>query len=603
MKINNKIFLLFTSLFILLLILIYFILKDRELKTLVLEDEIVKNRVNSLGKILDTKKLLLDNIAYEYSKNQAIIKTLKQKNKNYKFHEIASNLDISYFILLDNKKNIVYSEVFDTSSKEYMSISNNIRYFFEDGDIEKYLSKSRKLKFTTFEYEKLMFSIEKIENLGYVFVAKAINADFLNELSDILNTYVSLLPSYSLDKNYKKSYGFKYDINREEKENIYINIEVNDYLNDSFYLFLKMKRNIYNEIRQSNKLLLELFFVFFIIFIFIIFVFINKIFTSRIEKISNTVKSVSKEKDLVKNIELLYDDEITYLSKKMNEMFKTIYESQNENIKKERDFLQSVLDSQQHIIFITDGTQIQSANKKFLDLFENSSSFMNNIAILDNKTKMNLLNVAKTHSSIDKPAKFTINNSEEKYFVFDISKVEIQKYIVCMNDVSMYNKKIKELENKASVDELTSCYNKNTIIDYCKYWLNIKDFALIIVDIDRFKSINDNYGHFIGDCILRDVALLLKQHLHSDDLIGRFGGEEFIIAVNTGYKNLERIANRLRVLLEQKEFIYEKYNLRITASFGCTYCTKEKDFDDYFNIADEALYKAKNSGRNKVILK
>lgn len=319
--------------------------------------------------------------------------------------------------------------------------------------------------------------------------------------------------------------------------------------------------------------------------------------------LSNTVKLVSKDKNLTQKIELIYDDEITYLTKKMNEMFRTIHDSQSLKIKKERDFLQSVLDSQQHIIFITDGSEIHSVNKKFLDLFKNSNSFMSNIAILDNQAKLNLLNIAKKHSTIDKPAKFTINNSEEKYFVFDISKVEIAKYIVCMNDVSNYNKKIKELENKATIDELTSCYNKNTIIDYCKCWLDIKDFGLIVADIDKFKSINDNYGHFIGDCILKDVASLLKDHLHKDDLIGRFGGEEFIIAVNTSQTNLESIANRLRVLIEEKEFIYEKYNLKITSSFGCVYCDRGKEFEEYFNMADEALYEAKNSGRNRVVLK
>lgn len=603
MTINKKIFLLFTFLFMLLLALIFLILKDRESNALIFENKLIESRIESLKKLLDIKNLLLSNIAYEYSKNESIINILKQEKTSYDFLEIASNLNISYFILLDKNKNIKYSEVFDTSSKEYMDITNNIKYFFDDNKLTSYVNMKDKIKFTTFEYEKLIFSIEKVDNLGYVFVAKALNSNFLSELSTSLDVYISLLPSYTLNKDYKTIKDFNYDINRESQESLYVNVKLNDYLDDNFYLFMKMKREIYNEIRQSNKLLLELFFISFLLFIFIIFVFINKIFTSRIEKISKTVKSISKKKDLVQNIELIYDDEITYLTKKMNEMFRTIHDSQNETIKKERDFLQSVLDSQQHIIFITDGSEIHSANKKFLELFQNSNSFLNNIAILDNKTQSNLLKIAQQHSSIDKPAKFTIGNSEEKYFVFDISRVEIRKYIVCMNDVSKYNKKIKELENKASIDALTSCYNKNAIIDYCKYWLDIKEYGLIVIDIDKFKGINDNYGHFIGDCILKDVAKLLKSHLHCDDLIGRFGGEEFIIAVNTSIDNLVKISNRLRVLIEQKIFSYDNIDLRITASFGCTYCYKERTFEDYFKLADEALYLAKNSGRNRVVKK
>lgn len=603
MTINKKIFLLFSTLFIVLLSLIYFILKHRESSALEFENKVIKNKVNNLHNILMNKKKLLNNISYEYSTNETIIKLINQKNKANDFYDFSSKLDVSYFLVLNNQKQIVYSEAYDVSSKEYVDISDSINEFFLESDLSKYIN-NKKLQFMTFDYERLIFSLERIDEIGYVFAARTLDSTFLSESSSMLDSYISFLPSYKFKNKDILHDKFNYDITRLDSNTIYVNMEINDELEkESFFLSIKLNREFFIEIIQSNKNLLKLFFMSFLIFNLIIYVFISKIFTKRIGLISNTVKSVSKKKDLVQNIDLIYDDEITYLSSKMNEMFKIIREAQNEHIKKERDFLQSVLDSQQHIIFITDGTEIQSANKKFLDLFKTNNGFMNNIAVLDDTTKANLLKIAKKHSSIDKPARLKLHNNEDKYFVFDISRVEIRKYIICMNDVSKYNERITHLQNKASIDELTNCYNKATITEYCRYWIEMKDFGLIILDIDKFKNINDTYGHFIGDCILKDLAKLVSHGLHKDDLIGRFGGEEFIIAINASKDDLEAIANRIRILIEDYLFKYEDLELKITASLGCTYCQSGFEFEELFKIADDALYVAKKTGRNKVVYK
>jgi methyl-accepting chemotaxis protein len=302
-------------------------------------------------------------------------------------------------MLLNRKKEVLYSEGFNTSSKEYIDISNSTKSFFKDKNLDSFVSQNRKLKFLTLDYEKLMFSLQKVDEIGYIFVAKSINSDFLNQLSSILDGYVSLFPSYTLNNPKSKS-GFKYEIDRSEKTNLFTAVEVSNTLEDSsFYLLIKNDRTIFNELIENNKLILQLFFISFIVFNLLVYIFINKIFTRRIDMISKTVKSVSKNKDLVKNIELVYDDEITYLSKKMNEMFKVIHESQAETLKKERDFLQSVLDSQKNIIFITDGNQIQGANKKFTDVFKDGRKFLNNIAILDDNTQSNLLSQANTYNN------------------------------------------------------------------------------------------------------------------------------------------------------------------------------------------------------------
>lgn len=334
-----------------------------------------------------------------------------------------------------------------------------------------------------------------------------------------------------------------------------------------------------------------------------VYFFIDKLFAKRIKNITNIIKNISKSSSLKLKINLDYNDEITYLSKKINEMLFSINLKQHENLKKQRDFLQSVLDTQKNIILITDGKDIHTTNKKFVDIFKSKDEFLTNIALLDNKTQDNLVNIAKKYDSYEKPAKLKIED-ELKYFTFDVQKLDMQKYLICMDDVSKYNEKICHLEQKASMDELTQVYNKNTITTMLNCWLEIKSFCLIIFDIDYFKNINDTYGHFIGDCVLKDLTKLIKNILPKKDILGRFGGEEFIVLINdNSSNNIINIANRLKEKVEHKRFIYDDALVNLTISLGTTFCIKGESYQDVYKRADEALYEAKNSGRNRVCFK
>lgn len=604
MSINKKVFLLISVLFCLLSLIFFSVLKNRENNSIVFEDSLIERKVHNLNNILKDRLDLLNTLSYEYSINDDLINQLRENNLDFsKYESITSKLNISYFMILNQNKEAIYSQAYDINSKEFLDVPNDASEFFKRANIENFLLHKEKLKFVTFDYEKLIFSIEKIDELGYIFVARTIDSTFLSNISSILDSYVSFLPSHNLI-NIHKNRDIKYDVHRADENNIYTNLEFIDSLDNSkFYLSLKINREFFKEISNSNEMLLSLFIFSSFVLILLMYTFINKIFTKRIGIISKTVKNISKNKNLCENIELIYNDEITYLSKKMNEMFDVINSSQNEKIRKERDFLQSVLDSQQHIIFITDGNTIQSANKKFLDIFKSSNNFMDNIALMDSRTKNSLLKIAKEHSSIDKPAKFE-TEKDSKYFVFDISRVEVQKYIVCMNDVSKVNEKILRLETKASTDQLTKCLNKASVIEYCKYWLEVKKFGMIVLDIDKFKHVNDTYGHLCGDIILKDLSSLIKNHLQQGDIIGRFGGEEFVVLIDDcSIENIKAISERLRVIVENYVFIYEDIKLKITVSLGCTLCSKSNTYEELFKLADEALYVAKNSGRNQVIYK
>jgi len=177
---------------------------------------------------------------------------------------------------------------------------------------------------------------------------------------------------------------------------------------------------------------------------------------------------------------------------------------------------------------------------------------------------------------------------------------------------SLEIKKLKdELERAqlmAKTDELTNIPNRRgfnqaiaQIISEAKQ-LN-QPFSLIILDIDFFKSINDEFGHLIGDSVLRYLAKQLNCETKGKDTIARIGGEEFVIILpNTGLEDAVYVANNLRLKIEKNQLKVKSHNknLTLTISAGVAKYIIDETAEDIVERADQALYLAKNSGRNRV---
>lgn len=173
-----------------------------------------------------------------------------------------------------------------------------------------------------------------------------------------------------------------------------------------------------------------------------------------------------------------------------------------------------------------------------------------------------------------------------------------------------YQRKLKILNKKLKklylTDKLTGLYNRFKIdkeLSLQKDNIDRNDSyscGLILIDIDYFKSINDTLGHLVGDCILKDISKLLKNNLRKTDIIGRWGGEEFLIILPFTSKDIaKKIAENLRALIEENNFSY-KMNRKITISIGVTEFSKSKSVEDTLLLVDNLLYKAKENGRNRV---
>ena len=131
------------------------------------------------------------------------------------------------------------------------------------------------------------------------------------------------------------------------------------------------------------------------------------------------------------------------------------------------------------------------------------------------------------------------------------------------------------------------------------------DMAVMILDLDRFKQLNDTYGHQCGDEALKQVARLLTENVREGDVVARWGGEEFIVFLDeTGQEEATQIANRIRRAIEQWPFeMKEGASFHFTASAGVT-CSggDEADLEKLINAADRCLYSAKEQGRNRVLV-
>lgn len=160
----------------------------------------------------------------------------------------------------------------------------------------------------------------------------------------------------------------------------------------------------------------------------------------------------------------------------------------------------------------------------------------------------------------------------------------------------------KLVSNLAEKDELTTLYNYRTFRKKLNE-MQPKNIAILLLDVDYFKVFNDSYGHLCGDAVLRDMALVLKNSLREMDMIFRYGGEEFAVILQCSNEmEIQSAAKRISNNIKKYPFHFNNETaLHVTVSIGYAIGTEKiKTTEELFKIADEALYNAKDSGRNLI---
>ncbi|AFZ54600.1 diguanylate cyclase [Cyanobacterium aponinum UTEX 3222] len=169
-------------------------------------------------------------------------------------------------------------------------------------------------------------------------------------------------------------------------------------------------------------------------------------------------------------------------------------------------------------------------------------------------------------------------------------------------------KALVELEKLATTDELTGISNRRNFSTLAEREFNLakrqkRYFALLILDIDYFKKINDSHGHIAGDFVIKSVAQQCVLSIRQEDLCARWGGEEFIIFLSESMlEDGIAVARRLRQDIEELSVAFESEQINVTVSIGvAVYNPEDKNVNQTIIRGDMALYQAKNSGRNRVV--
>ncbi|RKF18711.1 GGDEF domain-containing protein [Alginatibacterium sediminis] len=191
---------------------------------------------------------------------------------------------------------------------------------------------------------------------------------------------------------------------------------------------------------------------------------------------------------------------------------------------------------------------------------------------------------------------FLVVNCFGSYVYIQLSTVRRREYCA-----------LEELKKNAEIDGLTQVYNRRKVLELGDGEVELAnnynhDYSVIMIDVDNFKGVNDMYGHAVGDQVLAEVANRCSKVLRDVDIFGRYGGEEFVVYLP--YTNLSTtlvVAERLRSAIADATFETSRIPLHMSISLGAATLSKEKQTPrKLLELADEALYTAKNTGKNKV---
>ena len=193
---------------------------------------------------------------------------------------------------------------------------------------------------------------------------------------------------------------------------------------------------------------------------------------------------------------------------------------------------------------------------------------------------------------------------------------EVERICILIEDVTdvchyqtQLNKALQELALSNRIDGLTQAFNRKhweecLATEFSRAHRYKQDLALMMLDLDFFKVLNDTYGHLGGDKVLVETSTVITELLRMGDLFGRYGGEEFaVILPNTLLEGAKNVAERIRKTIENHDIKYQETQINVTVSIGVAVMdSHDTRYEDLISRADIALYKAKNLGRNQVCL-
>lgn len=315
------------------------------------------------------------------------------------------------------------------------------------------------------------------------------------------------------------------------------------------------------------------------------------------------------------------------IHKQLKQTYNLGLEVQNRTreINNTKNILQHILDADRSFLFVLDDTKIVMANKTMLnffgyktveefskdhehisDMFEKNDSGFYLQHFMNGEHWIHYLQREQAYKNLKVKLK---SNNVQKIFKPSAKEVSIDNkklHIVIFDDITNELRQIEKLKKEAAKDTLTRLFNRGKFQEILIQEMalansTMQPLSVIFLDIDFFKKVNDDYGHDVGDKVLVSLSKILKENMRLGDSVSRWGGEEFIILLqSTPVNQAVKIAEKLRKKVSEYKFDKVK---NVNISLGVTqYISTESD-KALLKRVDEALYEAKNTGRNKVIMK
>ena len=203
-----------------------------------------------------------------------------------------------------------------------------------------------------------------------------------------------------------------------------------------------------------------------------------------------------------------------------------------------------------------------------------------------------------------------LTSEAEESGAFNEANIRFASALANEASVALENARLfREVERLSLTDPLTGLRNRRGFTDDARRNIDIAvrhkhPLSVLMLDIDHFKRVNDTYGHATGDKVLAGIALVCRKLMRTTDLLARFGGEEFcFLFPETTAENALSLAERLRTAISAARFEAEAQSFSVTVSIGISECMGAKDsMETLLARSDEALYQAKNTGRNRVVI-
>ena len=570
-------YLLFLAILIFLtMCMIYFIYRIDKTKTQLSKKEKVLKEVQKIAKlgyweldIVENKLKWSDEVYHIFGFNPQEFEASYENFLKYIHPEDIKKVDKAYMDSIKNKTNYQIEHRIITKNGEIKYVEEECRHTFDEyGDVVQSLGTIHDLTSIKLYQLKIKKSKEQFESL----VSHIPDMIYRCEIDDdftmlYINNALETITGYRIDEmRFNRIISFASIIHRND---------------------LAMVRKNIDSMVKNNTLNIDL-----------------------------EYRIISKDGRIIwinDNLQLINDEHHTYIEGVISDITsqKIAY-----------DKLYKFIDTQDNIVILTTGKNIEFANKKFFqflgfkdieeyktnhkcisDLFIEEEKFFN-LSLLNEEE--NWVNIIQTLSHRKRVVAIKGINGITHAFSVTINKFEDAIYIVSFTDISETMLENMKLEQKVLRDTLTNAYNREFFENnYSRLIETFENedmyFGLAMIDIDNFKKINDTYGHDVGDKILINLVSIIENSSRNDDILIRWGGEEFIMILKVSSENGLKIAlENLRKTIENSKI----NNLpQITCSFGGTLYKDNELITDTIKRADESLYVAKNQGKNRIIIK